>query len=869
MSGSGDCLDADTAAAVAAHAIDEAEQRRIDQHIDECADCRRLLSEAVRETGDGNGDPASHSGILPRGSRLGPYVIDLLMDAGGMGLVYVARDPRLDRPIALKVLRDDLAHGAARPGLSEAAAMARVSHPNVVAVHDVIEDAGRVYVAMELVRGGNVKQWLAERRRGWREVVDVFIAAGDGLAAVHDAGVVHGDVKPNNILRSSDGRVMLGDFGLAVMAASDAASGSPDARAGTPAYMAPEQRHGARADTRSDQYAFCVSLYEALHASLPDRPLARSASSPPRRIRRTIERGLRSDPALRFPSVREIVGELRRGRRMRWRGIVAAASVAVATALGVAAIAHRNATARAAMAACETAGSLATIWGEPSRREIERALRTTGIPYAETAWQHVQSSFDNWAATYRSELHAACAATWLDRAQPIVQLEERLDCLGERRRELRSVAEQLSRADATTASYAVAATRLRAPATCANPAQAGTARRPTERMRAAAAALDDAHAHLRALLATGHARDALSPARTALVDAERLADPQRHAETLLLLGWIEAEVSELDAGEGHLLEAITMADRSGASRVAAAAWVRLLRLEHLRGRYDRLTVYRSRAEAAVAAAGDDPNLRSTLLHYVGTMLAAQGKRDEAKAVLRLSLEADPAATAWERGTVLESIALADEIAGDARSAVGELTESRALIEQDLGPSHPRVAYSRESLAVTWFDLLEPARARSEMLRALEIFHSALGTHRSVAIAHDIMGFIELELGAVEAAAHQHREALRIWEALGFAHPRKALSYLGRSQVELATGDIAGAVRDAETARSTGRDIADPKDRAMIALGLARALAASGRDRERARTLALEAADIYSKPPQSPRDERELARARRLSADTDR
>jgi tetratricopeptide (TPR) repeat protein len=839
------CLDPDTAAAVVAHATDPDEQRAIDDHLDTCADCRRLVSEALRQTGDG--EPVAPAGVLPRGSRLGPYVIDALLDAGGMGLVYVARDPRLERPIALKVLRDDLADP--RPGLGEAAAMARVSHRNVVTVHDVIEHAGRVYVAMELVRGGNVQQWLAERRRGWREIVAVFVAAGDGLAAVHAAGVVHGDVKPSNLLRDDDGRVLLGDFGLAV-GPGDAARGP----AGTPAYLAPEQRRGAAADARSDQYAFCVALAEALDAA--GRGPARR---PPRRIRRAIARGLAVDPAQRFASIRALVDELRRGQRARRRGLAIAASVLAAAVVAAGAlVAYRGATARAAMSACETAGSLAAIWGDPVQRDIERALRATGAPYAETAAQRVRASLEAWAGAYRAELHAACAATWLDRAQPVAQLEHRLDCLGERRRELRSVADQLTRADATTALHAVTAARLRAPASCA--ATAG------ERARGApGAGSGDGHARLRALLATGHAREALPLARTAWHDAAQAGDPARHADALLLLGWIEAEVSELDAGEAHLLDAITMAERADARGIAAAAWLRLLRLEHLRGRYDHLTVYASRAEAAVAAAGDDPGDRSTLWHYVGSMLGAQGKRDEAKAALRKSLAADPAAPGWERGAVLESMALADEVVGDARAALGPLTEARALIEDGLGAHHPRVGYSCENLAVVWFDLLEPARARAEMVRALAIFDAALGTHRSVAIAHDIMGFIELERGDLAAAARQYDEALRIWDALGLAHPRKALSYLGRSQVALASGDLAAAVRDAETARALGRDIADPKDRALIALGLARALAAAGRERDRARALAEEAASVYRKPPRSPRDERDLARAQAVLA----
>jgi tetratricopeptide (TPR) repeat protein len=247
------------------------------------------------------------------------------------------------------------------------------------------------------------------------------------------------------------------------------------------------------------------------------------------------------------------------------------------------------------------------------------------------------------------------------------------------------------------------------------------------------------------------------------------------------------------------------------------------------------------------------------------MLAAQGRRDEAKDVLRRALAANPDAPAWDRGTVLESLALADEIGGDVRSALEPLEQARALIEQGLGPSHPRVAYSFENLAVAWLDVLEPARARVEMARALAIFEPALGMHRSVAIAHDIMGFIELERGDPAAAADQHGRALVMWNQLGLAHPRLAFSHLGLSQAALATGDAATAVNHAEQARTIGQRLADPKDRALIALQLARSLRASRRDPARVRALAREAQGIYASVLRSPRDDRDLARATGLLA----
>src|SRR5262249_55913420 len=152
------------------------------EHVDVCAACRRLLSEAVRETADDRLEPAATEGALPRGARLGPYLIEAVLDAGGMGMVYAARDPRLGRLAAIKALRTERAGADLARVLAEAEAMARLAHPNVVAIYDVLERGDRVYLAMELVRGRNLRQWLADGPRTWRDVLDAFVDAGEGLA---------------------------------------------------------------------------------------------------------------------------------------------------------------------------------------------------------------------------------------------------------------------------------------------------------------------------------------------------------------------------------------------------------------------------------------------------------------------------------------------------------------------------------------------------------------------------------------------------------------------------------------------------------------------------------------------------------------
>jgi serine/threonine protein kinase len=233
---------------------------------------------------------------LSEGEYFGRYMVLERVGAGGMGVVYAAYDPTLDRRVALKIL--------ARAGtqdmpnqrlLREAQAMARLAHPHVATVHEAGEVEGRAFVAMEYLSGGDLHDWLKHRERGWDEIRPVFVAAGQGLAAAHRSGLVHRDFKPSNVMFGGDGRVRVTDFGLARLAedsqdasfddletrftASDSSAATPLSSpltregliVGTPAYMAPEQILNGRADPRTDQFAFAVSLWEALTGSRPFR----------------------------------------------------------------------------------------------------------------------------------------------------------------------------------------------------------------------------------------------------------------------------------------------------------------------------------------------------------------------------------------------------------------------------------------------------------------------------------------------------------------------------------------------------------------------------------------------------------------------
>lgn len=341
--------------------LSEAQLTTVEAHIDECRACRQIL--AVVSVGSSPLSPRE-VGVLRAGDRVGRYDIERLMATGGMGLLYSAQDSKLGRRVALKLMRPAFASGpdGRTRLLREAQAMARLAHPNVVNVFDLGEVDGRVFVAMEFVEGGTLRTWM-RRPRTWQATVAMFVAAGEGLVAAHDRGIIHRDFKPENVLVGTDGRPRVTDFGLArpdLVAEEEL----PEALAmhlthegaviGTPAYMSPEQLHGRPADARSDQYSFCVALYEALVGRRPfasrsigelrsrveeGMPPAPRDGSVPGHVWAALARGLQPDPAARFPDMAMLLDALQfeprpSPRRKRWGAVAVGLAVGV-TSLGL------------------------------------------------------------------------------------------------------------------------------------------------------------------------------------------------------------------------------------------------------------------------------------------------------------------------------------------------------------------------------------------------------------------------------------------------------------------------------------------------------------------------------------------------------
>jgi len=416
---------------------------------------------------------------LARGEALGRYIMIERLGAGAAGVVYAAYDPELDRKVAIKLLRPQ--EGDARESrrqarfVREAKAIAKLAHPNVVGIFDVGVDNGRVFLAMEYLASGTLREWMAAKKRPWREIVKMFIEVGRGLAAAHAEGLVHRDFKPDNVLLDRAGTPKVADFGLARLSgpsleesddgtSKDASrqdappSAAPVAAApltrtgtlaGTPAYMAPEQFRGRQTDGRTDQFAFCVALHEALYGRRPFEedtvfdlaesvmrekilPAAKNTNVPGW-LRRSLLRGLRADPAQRYAKLDDLLSELQADPVARMRKILVWSVVAVVLVGTLAGLYRRSERRRVEFEgrvtsklnegrqALSEASAINRKLGEARGRAFvafDRARRDEG----ETSWTEARA-------------HAAKLEATLKRAQAVLEAALTLDPSNERARE--------------------------------------------------------------------------------------------------------------------------------------------------------------------------------------------------------------------------------------------------------------------------------------------------------------------------------------------------------------------------------------------------------------------------------------------------
>ncbi|MCP3138329.1 protein kinase domain-containing protein [Pyxidicoccus xibeiensis] len=457
--------------------------------------------------------PRAHRDDRPPVSQVGRYLLLKQLGQGGMGVVYAAYDPDLDRKVALKLLhadrRTDTEEARARL-LREAQAMARVSHPNVIPIFDVDVWGDRVFLAMELVDGGTLGSWVKQGQRSWREVLETFLAAGRGLQAAHEAGLVHRDFKPANVLVGRTGRVFVTDFGLARPVgalpreeppAGDEPSLPSERRMletplteagriiGTPSYMSPEQFRGDELDPRSDQFSFCVALYWALYRQRPFEPEKMEAHASSLKPRAPAGAEFTEPLRVTAPLVREapkappppaLIQEPPRDvkvpawvRQAVMRGLSldpAERFASMTELLGALSQEHRVARRRRWLSAagatavgvalvggvlyqqsrvCAAAGArMDEAWSPQARQRVEAAFLATGKPYAQELADKASQVLDGYAAAWKRQSTEACEATHVQGVQTEELLTRRTGCLARRQKDVRATVELLASADA-------------------------------------------------------------------------------------------------------------------------------------------------------------------------------------------------------------------------------------------------------------------------------------------------------------------------------------------------------------------------------------------------------------------------------------
>jgi serine/threonine protein kinase/tetratricopeptide (TPR) repeat protein len=838
--------------------------------------------------------------VLERGQTIDRFVVLGLVGRGGMGAVYAAYDPELDRKVAIKLLR---ARGGTEDGkarlLREAQATAKLQHPNVVVVYDVGTFGDSVFIAMEFVEGRTMNGWLHAGQRSRREILDVYLAAGRGLAAAHGAGLVHRDFKPDNVMVTEDGQVRVMDFGLArqvgdeseatraskaslpavgtsprptaaeraVVAEALSDSYDPEetrnlragsapprdlttssgkylsikltqtgAMLGTPAYMAPEQFSMRGTDARTDQFSFCVALYEALYGARPfagDTFLALMTSvttgavgaapagaKVPGWLRKILLRGLATDPERRYPAMAELLRALETDPTVRTRrlslGVVAVAALAVA-AVG----ARRLTTTRGSL--CRVGGERwAGIWeagGAPSTRKdaIHRAFVATGVTYAEQSFAGATRYLDEYVRGWLGMYQDACDATHVRGEQSAEVLDLRMSCLRERVVEVRALTDELANANAKIVENAVAATSsigrvdrcadvrgLRA--VVAPPADAAA--------RARVQTVGEQTARLLAARYSGKCEAGRKLRDETLAAARATGYGPVLARALTTAGFVDDTCGGTTEAIAENREAFTVALASGDDRTAGEAASFL----------------------AFGIADHDRNVGEAKQWIgIGRALVTRLRgNDEIEAILE------------------QASGLVAQYAGDVAASLAALERMRIVNVRIHGADHPYVALAYVGAGTTYQAGKRYAEALDAFDQAERILVKAVGSsHPWVAMADSDAGETLNALGRHAEARVRFERAVAAW-AKEHADPSVvAYGETGLGLARLGEGRDEAAIEPLEHAFATRTEAKAPPDLlGETTFGLARALWSRPKERPRSLALARQAREALAsvKPP---------------------
>jgi len=740
-------------------------------------------------------------GLFPNGSdsdsrsgvSLGRYEVLRRIGRGGMGTVFLARDPALGRDVAVKVLHSPASDSESdrvekrRRIQREATALGQLTHPHVVRVYDVGEERGHTYIAMEYVSGGTLRDWreYTRPRPEVESILRTYAKAGRGLAAAHASGLLHRDFKPDNVLVASDGRVLVSDFGLVrgaslpeeVLCSREELHDTTQdvtrtgAVLGTPGYMAPELFTGRPAEAAADQFAFCVSLFEALVGRRPFAgrhkpaevpwstfPLAESASlrPMPRWVRHLLIRGLQPDPRARHPGMEALLHSLDRGmntgrRRRTWvLGTAGSAAFGAVLALSSAdpEVKHR-------LCDLDTPGASAVP--KQQRDAIEAAFSASNIVEPMKTSTRILRELDGRAGRWARELTRACSP---EPEESAVRRARRLDCLQAEHHELTALASVLGQVDTKTAATSVEFVVGRPPSLSCDDERALRGRvAPPEDPQSAVAV-----GHHRSELARGSMLASIGELEQARAIARAVgasAEAGVYRPLALEAGYLSARILWKSKRRAEALDALQTleldAESQGHDRVALAASVLHLKV---------------------------------LVHEARPPMEFQARLDYARArALRLG---DDAALVNLEFTHAEQ----QRRVGDPQRALDVADAALELARERLGSEHPEVAYAHDYVSGAMTNLARYKAALAHKHAAISILERAYGDESlGVSVLLNTAGAVARLAGEHSLAQHWHTRAIAIVEArLGPHSPRLTTGIAAAAVSALARGEAQEALR---------------------------------------------------------------------------